>query len=46
MNSRRDVNIYADIKILELCVNQRINADTADARLERTGRNGDALADL
>ena len=30
----RDVDVYADIKILELCIHQRINAHTSDTGLE------------
>ena len=34
INLGRDIDIYADIEILELCVHQRIDADAADSRLE------------
>src|ERR1019366_8032740 len=43
---RCDVDIYADVNIVELSVNQRVDADAADAGLERTAGHGYTLADL
>src|SRR5580704_771890 len=34
VDARRDVDVDTDVKILELSVDQRVDADTADARLE------------
>ncbi len=46
MHARRDVDVHADIEILELGIDQRVDADAADARLERSGRHRNAVADL
>ena len=44
---RRDVDIHADIEILKLRVDQRVDADAdADARLERAGRDRYAVPDF
>ena len=42
----RDVDVDAHIQILELRVDQRVDADAADAGLERSGRDRHAVADL
>ena len=42
----RDVDVHADIEILKLCIDQRVDADAADAGLEGTSRHRDAIADL
>ena len=41
-----DVNIDADVQVLKLRVHQRIDTDSADAGLERTRRNRDAITNL
>ncbi len=41
-----NVDIHADINVVELSIDQRIDADTADARLERAGGHRHALANL
>src|SRR5438309_545692 len=46
MDARRNVDVDAHIEILKLGVDQRIDADSADSGLERTGCYGHAIADL
>src|SRR6185312_12797766 len=46
MHLGSDVDIYADVQILELRVDQRVDAHAADARLKRTGCDRHAVADL
>ena len=46
MDTGRHVNVYAHIEILKLGVNQRVNADATDARLERTCGYRDAVTNL
>ena len=43
---RRDVDVHADIEVLKLRIDQRVDADAADAGLERSGGDRHALADL
>ncbi len=43
---RRNVDIDADVEILELRIHQRVDADAANAGLERSGGNRHAVADL
>ena len=42
----RDVDIHAHVEILELRIHERVDAHAADARLERSGRDRHAVADL
>src|ERR1700676_5376118 len=42
----RDIDVYADVEILELRVHQRVDADAADAGLEGARRDRYAVADL
>ena len=46
MDVRRDVDVDADVDVIELRIDQRIDADAADAGLKRSGRHRHALADL
>ncbi len=46
MNLGRDVDVDADVQILELGIDQRVNTDAANAGLERAGGYRDAVADL
>ena len=46
VHARRDFHVDADIDVGELRVDQRIDADAADARLEAAGGGGLAVADL
>ena len=46
MDVRSDVDIDADVEILELRIDQRVDADAADAGLERSGGDGNLVADL
>src|SRR4051812_11769907 len=46
VHARRDVNVHADVDVLELCVDQGIDADATNAGLKRTRSDGDAVADL
>ena len=46
MNVRSHVDVDADIDVIELRIDQRVDADSADARLKRTGGHGHALTDL
>src|SRR5208282_2517750 len=50
VNARRNVNVHADVLILELGVHQRVDdtrgAGGAQAGLEAAGGHGDAVADL
>ena len=46
MNAGRDVDVDANVNILKLCINERINADAADTGLERSRGHRDAVADL
>ena len=46
MHPGGDVNIHAHIKILKLSVHQRVDADTADAGLERSRRHRHAIANF
>src|SRR5207249_800316 len=46
MDARGDVDVHADIDVLKLRVDQRIDADAADARLKRSGRDRHAVANL
>ena len=43
---RRDVHVHADVDVLELRIDQRVDADAADAGLERTGGHRHPVADL
>src|SRR5271166_810196 len=46
MTVRRHINVHANVDVVELCINQRIDADAADAGLERSGSYRHALPDL
>ena len=46
MNVGSDVDVYADVDVLELRIDQRVDTDAADAGLKRSGRNRNAVADL
>ena len=39
-------DIHADVEVLELSIHQRVDADAADAGLERSGGNRDAVTDF
>src|ERR1700678_4203374 len=43
---RRDIDIYTDIKVLELSVHQWVDTHATDAGLERSGSYRHAFADL
>src|SRR5208283_3849877 len=43
---RCDVDVDANVDVVELGVDQRVDADAADAGLERTGRDRHPLTDL
>ena len=46
VNMRRDIDIHADVNVIELRVDQRIDADATDSGLKRAGRHRNTLADL
>src|ERR1700733_3190063 len=46
MNGGGYVNIYADIKVLKLGIDERIDAHAANARLKRPGRDWNLLTDF
>ena len=46
MHPRRDVDVYADIEVLKLSIDQRVDTDSANARLERSCRHRHAVTDL
>ena len=46
VDPRGDINVDADIEILELRVDQRVDAHAADSGLEGSGRDRDAVTDL
>ncbi len=46
VNVRRDVDVDADIDVVELRIDQRIDAHAADARLKRSGSHWNTLSDL
>ena len=46
MHTGRDVDVHADVNVVELRIDQRIDADAADARLERTGGHRNAFTDF
>src|SRR5208337_303286 len=46
MNVRRHINVHANVDVVELCIDQRIDSDAADARLERSGGYRHPLPDL
>ena len=46
MNVRSDVDVHADVEILELRVDQRVDADAADARLERSSGDGNPVTNF
>src|ERR1700704_1742381 len=43
---RRDIDVDADIEVLELGVDERVDADAADTGLERTSGHGHPVADF
>ena len=43
---RRHIDVHADINVIELRVDQRIDSDAADARLKRSRRYRNALSNL
>src|SRR6185437_16108577 len=46
VHMRRDVDVHTDVDVVELRIDQRVDAHAADARLERSGRNRHAFTDL
>src|SRR5208283_1932628 len=42
----RDINVYADVNVIELGIDQGIDAYAANSGLKRTGGHGNALANL
>ena len=46
MHVRRDIDVHANISILKLRIDQRIDANAADSWLKRSGRDRHAVADF
>ena len=46
MHLGRDIDIHADVEILELSVDQWVDADAADSRLKRSSRYRNAFTNL
>ena len=46
MHARRDVDVHADIEVLKLGIDERVDADSANTGLKRSGRDRHAFADL
>src|ERR1035438_9961779 len=46
VHTRCNVDVHANVNVVELSVDQRVDADSTDAGLERTGGHGYTLADL
>src|SRR5262249_8092459 len=46
VHARVDLHIHADVNVIELRIDQRVDADAADAGLEAAGGGGLAVADL
>src|SRR5947209_3692061 len=46
MNAGSDINVHADVNVLKLGIDQRVDADSTDARLKRARRDGHPIADL
>ena len=46
MDAGSDVDVHADIQVLKLRIDQRVDADAANSRLERSGSHRNTITDL